>query len=631
MANPSGITYGVDTGLLIQMSKDYQQLLNTLKNKTANSNKLDKDPVLDAKVDATISLLEKQLKEVGELTKRAKEANELAKSTKLTDVQKKVLLEELQKDFSITLKTFEKTPKDLTDFMKEFRNIAGATDLKRTFEEISTLSKKISEIAEYNKKIESSRKKLFNDVVGDDWNSGLKGVGKSALFGALGSAVGVLGPFSAFLNPVGSFLKKEAPTIIGALKRKKQVISPTESDILRNGGNVGKAIVWQTRELSKNMQVGEEGLLNLGNSIGGLSGFFRNIKTPLWGIRNNILTKDNLGRILKTGLAGVIIGVTLSEMASGVIDTFKDLIGGTSPEDSGENTANENNPWNLLNFPHNFGAALGAAAYGAGRGFSLGWDFGKETGIPVVSAPTFGLYGAGMGAGDYFFDWFKGYSNSDAITSVPILGDVYSAWGTMLNDVWDYGRAIQSWAAGDGGAALDAWKSRREQERQQREEMKAIRLNGGVPLNSTGGLTDDTIKSLQSLWFLLQFDSDSAKRGALLKNLTSLGVSSNLIETGLTPEEQSSLVSNWGTMEDQIASLKKEYSVLLLPSSDFEKRKDEATEILGLGTESNPVIVSLDEETKQTIVDNISKNVANNFVFQPPQVGLDFDFSRMRI
>ena len=633
----------IGADILIQMSKDYKDLLNTLKSKTTKSSKLDKDPVLDAKVNATIELLEKQLKEVTTLTERAKESEKLAKSTKLTDIQKKVLLEELQKDFTTTFGSFKDVPEELAGFMKDFRNVAGATDLKRTFDRISLMTKRVAEVAERNEKIDSARKKLRTDIIGDDWNSGIKGLGHKTLDSVVGSAVGILGPLSALVTPAIGFLKKEGSTIFTALKRKNtEVKVPTESALLKDGGTMGKGFVYLGRKIDGSSKEDKEGGLikslfggesgggiadSIGTAVAGSVGF-RAVKNAVNGIRNRMLTTSGFGSVLKKGLTGVTIGVALEQLAEGVSKTLGDLISGKSAEESGEETANENNPWNPLYWLYNFGAGLGSALFGAGKGFSLGWDFGKNTSIPLA-ATTFGLYGAGIEAGDYFFDWFRGYSNSDAIKKVPVLGTAYSYYGNALDALWDGGRALQAWAAGDGGVALRAWQDRLMADSALRKEESAIRKNGGVPLDATGGLSDETLRELQLLWFFLQFDLDAAKRGQLLANLTSLGVSSSLIEGGLTPEEQTALVSDWVGMEDQMASLKREYSDLLLPSSEFDTIADQLAADLGIGTEDNPMVVALDEKSKQDIASDISKNSPNNFVFQTP-LSLNFDFSGMR-
>lgn len=633
----SGVTSGIDTGLLVQISKDYRELLRTLKNKTSNSKKLDDDPKLDAKVDATIALLEKQLKEVGELSERAKEANKLAESTKLSEAQKRVLLEEIQKDFSTTLKTFEKTPEQLTGFMKEFRNIAGATDLRRTFDSISTLSKRISEVTEYNRKIDASRKKLYNDIIGEDWSKGIKGLGESALYGAIGNAAGALGPFSALLKPVGSFLKKEAPTIISALKRKKKVNSPTEAEVLKNGGNEGKAIVWQTRELKKALRKDSGSLL--GDSESSFGDFLEGIKDAalaLWGLKNSLLTEAGLGSALKLALKGVIIGVSVKEFVGGAKEAIDGLLSGKSAGEVGEDAGEGKSFWNPLIVPGVAGSATATTLWGAGQGFSEGFKFGLDTPgiLPIAAAPSFGLYGAALGGTDNFINWFDGYSDSIDLSgpfkfaeNLGIPGgkaigtwgewvdEGYSQYGNFLQSVWEQTKSLMSWSGSKGREAGEAM---------------SLAFNGGIPLDSTGGLSDDTLKKLQTLWFLLQFDPyDAGKRGVLLKNLTSLGVSSDLIQTGLTPEEQTSLLDNYGAMEDQMASLKQEYADLLVSSAEFERRRDEVSEALGLGTEDNPVVVSLDEQSKQDIADNISKNASNNLVISGP--GLNFDFSTLRV
>ena len=633
----SGVTSGIDTGLLVQISKDYRELLRTLKNKTSNSKKLDDDPKLDAKVDATIALLEKQLKEVGELSERAKEANKLAESTKLSEVQKRVLLEEIQKDFSTTLKTFEKTPEQLTGFMKEFRNVAGATDLRRTFDSISTLSKRISEVTEYNRKIDASRKKLYNDIIGEDWSKGIKGLGESALYGAIGNAAGALGPFSALLKPVGSFLKKEAPTIISALKRKKKVNSPTEAEVLKNGGNEGKAIVWQTRELKKALRKDSGSLL--GDSESSFGDFLEGAKDAalaLWGLKNSLLTEAGLGSALKLALKGIIIGVSVKEFVGGAKEAIDGLLSGKSAREVGEDAGEGKSFWNPLIVPGVAGSATATTLWGAGQGFSEGFKFGLDTPgiLPIAAAPSFGLYGAALGGTDNFINWFDGYSDSIDLSgpfkfaeNLGIPGgkaigtwgewvdEGYSQYGNFLQSVWEQTKSLMTWSGSKGREAGEAM---------------SLAFNGGIPLDSTGGLSDDTLKKLQTLWFLLQFDTyDAGKRGVLLKNLTSLGVSSDLIQTGLTPEEQTSLLSDYGAMEDQMASLKQEYADLLVSSAEFERRRDEVSEALGLGTEDNPVVVSLDEQSKQDIADNISKNASSNLVISGP--GLNFDFSTLRV
>ena len=633
----SGVTSGIDTGLLVQISKDYRELLRTLKNKTSNSKKLDDDPKLDAKVDATIALLEKQLKEVGELSERAKEANKLAESTKLSEVQKRVLLEEIQKDFSTTLKTFEKTPEQLTGFMKEFRNVAGATDLRRTFDSISTLSKRISEVTEYNRKIDASRKKLYNDIIGEDWSKGIKGLGESALYGAIGNAAGALGPFSALLKPVGSFLKKEAPTIISALKRKKKVNSPTEAEVLKNGGNEGKAIVWQTRELKKALRKDSGSLL--GDSESSFGDFLEGAKDAalaLWGLKNSLLTEAGLGSALKLALKGIIIGVSVKEFVGGAKEAIDGLLSGKSAREVGEDAGEGKSFWNPLIVPGVAGSATATTLWGAGQGFSEGFKFGLDTPgiLPIAAAPSFGLYGAALGGTDNFINWFDGYSDSIDLSgpfkfaeNLGIPGgkaigtwgewvdEGYSQYGNFLQSVWEQTKSLMTWSGSKGREAGEAM---------------SLAFNGGIPLDSTGGLSDDTLKKLQTLWFLLQFDTyDAGKRGVLLKNLTSLGVSSDLIQTGLTPEEQTSLLSDYGAMEDQMASLKQEYADLLVSSAEFERRRDEVSEALGLGTEDNPVVVSLDEQSKQDIADNISKNASSNLVISGP--GLNLDFSTLRV
>ena len=243
--------YGVDSSVLIQMSKDYNKLLETLTKKTAESSKITDE--LGYKIDEAFEFLRTRAAEVDKLNERAQKTYK--NLSKLTNEQRELALEELKKDIAITFDSFKKVPEEMTDFMATFGKVRGAADFRRTFEDISSMSKKVEAIASQNKKIverneaiEASRKRLYGDVVGEDWNSGIKGLGKSALYGALGSAAGALGPFSALLKPVGSFLKKEAPTIFGALRPKKRVITPSES-MLQREGVVGSAAVYLGRTM----------------------------------------------------------------------------------------------------------------------------------------------------------------------------------------------------------------------------------------------------------------------------------------------------------------------------------------------------------------------------------------------
>lgn len=310
--------YGVDSSVLIQMSKDYNKLLETLTKKTAESSKITDE--LGYKIDEAFEFLRTRAAEVDKLNERAQKTYK--NLSKLTNEQRDLALEELKKDIAITFDSFKKAPKEMTDFMATFGKVRGAADFRRTFEDISSMSKKVEAIASQNKKIverneaiEASRKRLYGDVVGEDWNSGIKGLGKSALYGALGSAAGALGPFSALLKPVGSFLKKEAPTIFGALRPKKRIITPSES-MLRKEGVVGSAAIYLGNEIKK-IDTGEkEGLLdNLTEGLGqgivtGLTG--SSIGTALDSIKTFVS-----GVSLPTLVGGGLIGTALYVFGKG--------------------------------------------------------------------------------------------------------------------------------------------------------------------------------------------------------------------------------------------------------------------------------------------------------------------------
>lgn len=636
----TGSSLDLDVSSLKSLSSTLKKSLDTISKKISESNKLDEKERLV--MDSAFSQLNKQFGEVSTFLERYEKASKTYNT--LTESQRKLVYSSLREDMDLLLRSTEKLPESLTEFSGLIKNVRGGKDFQKLLTNIEAISENVKQTADYNQKIlkrneaiSAARTKLKTDVIGEDWDDGLRGLGKSALYGAIGNAAGALGPFSALLRPVGSFLKKEAPTIINALKRKKKVNSPTEAEVLKNGGNEGKAIVWQTRELKKALRKDSGSLL--GDSESSFGDFLEGVKDAalaLWGLKNSLLTEAGLGSALKLALKGVIIGVSVKEFVGGAKEAIDGLLSGKSAREVGEDAGEGKSFWNPLIVPRVAGSATATTLWGAGQGFSEGFKFGLDTPgiLPIAAAPSFGLYGAALGGTDNFINWFDGYSDSIDLSgpfkfaeNLGIPGgkaigtwgewvdEGYSQYGNFLQNVWEQTKSLMSWSGSKGREAGEAM---------------SLAFNGGIPLDSTGGLSDDTLKKLQTLWFLLQFDTyDAGKRGVLLKNLTSLGVSSDLIQTGLTPEEQTSLLSDYGAMEDQMASLKQEYADLLVSSAEFERRREEVSEALGLGTEDNPVVVSLDEQSKQDIADNISKNASNNLVISGP--GLNFDFSTLRV
>ena len=306
---------GVDTSVLIQMSKDYKKLLKTLTEKTSESNKITNE--LGYKIDEAFDMLSKRAKEVEELNERA---SKIYKNlNKLTKEQQEKVLEELKKDIAITFESYSNLTDEMKDFMIEFGKVSGAADFKRTFEEITKISNRVSEVIKYNKKIlgrnetiDSARSKLKNDIMGDDsWSSGLRGVGKGALTGTIEHLSRSLGPFSAFLRPVGSFLSKEMPTIFSALGRKKRIISPTES-VLRKEGVVGSAAIYIGDEIEKLKDQEENGgLLDL-LTPDGLKVKLPSIQFP---------SSFTLGGIASSLLKGGFLAITIMGVAD-FIESF---------------------------------------------------------------------------------------------------------------------------------------------------------------------------------------------------------------------------------------------------------------------------------------------------------------------
>lgn len=636
---------GIDSSQLNAIYKLLSDSQKIIEKKISESKKLD-DREREKYMDSAYELLSKQSEEFKVLLSSLDSLTTTFDS--LSESQKKIIAEQFNKDLLTTMESLRQVPKELSEFsfLLKDKRVSGGTEFRRLIQSVDVISKnvndsaqKVKEAMDYNKSIERSRNKLKGDILGEDWSSGLRGLGKSALLGGASSALGAFGPLGPFLRPIGSFLQKEAPTILGALKRKKTVLGPVESDILKNGGNEGKAIVWQTRELKK--AIGEDDSSGLLGSLsegltgsGGLLGTLKNIATAVWGTRNNILTKANIGQALKLGLAGIIIGVSVKEFIGGAKEAIDGLLSGKSAGEVGEDAGEGKSFWNPLIVPGVAGSVTATTLWGAGQGFSKGFKFGLDTPgiLPVVAAPTFGLYDASLGGTNSFIGWFNGFSDSVDLSgpfklaeNLGIPGgkaigtwggwvdEGYAAYGDLLQNTWDQLKALMSWSGSKGREAGEAME---------------LAFNGGIPLDSTGGLSEDTLKELQTLYFLLQqnLEGNGALSGIFTRNLSALGISSKLIQEGLSPDEQRAIFSS--DMYGQYEALKSEYADLLLSSSEFDKRKESIAEALGIGTEENPVVVSLDEQSKQDIADNISKN-AGAFILSPPS--LSFDFSSVRV
>ena len=242
--------------LLSQMGKEYKTILETLVKKTSESNKITDE--LGYKLDEAYEYIKKRSDEVEELDSKIKKL--VKNSDKLTEDQQQLLEGELKKDILLLFDSFKEVPSDMKEFMLTFSNIAGAKDLHKSFESITSITKSIEDIVSYNKKIsernekiDSDREKLKEQFDASAWIENAKTFGKDTLYRSFESLSNALGPFSTLAQPAGQFLFKEVPLIFSALRRKKKIISPTEG-AMRKGGIEGASSIYLAKSIDKSLK-----------------------------------------------------------------------------------------------------------------------------------------------------------------------------------------------------------------------------------------------------------------------------------------------------------------------------------------------------------------------------------------
>ena len=317
-SSDTGTLQGVDSSsLLVEMDKEYKKLLKTLTEKTAESTKVTDE--LGYKIDAAYDILSKRSKEVSILTKRAEKTFNNLKN--LSEEQQKVVLSSLKEDIASAFQSFEDVPKDLAEITNSLGKIKGSTDLRRTFEEISAISKKVQRIADQNQKaqernlrISDSRKELLGSV--EKW-------GTRTRDSLIESSFSMLGPLSPFLSSLYRTIGDNRDAF-----RRKKVLAPTEAALRKDGSPAAMGSILVANTIKKTsggslfggssetggivdsvISGAAEGLVErlIGTSAGygGLS--------LSSGITSKLSSKGILGAA-KLGLSGLVMGVILYDL-----------------------------------------------------------------------------------------------------------------------------------------------------------------------------------------------------------------------------------------------------------------------------------------------------------------------------
>lgn len=441
MPNITGTPKGLDSAISTETSsKSIDQIASYLddllkeleKTKSYKTTSKERKEMLEKQIKS----LEKQRDELSELQKTFKEV--MKNTEHLTPEQQKKYQKEFQKELLDKFENLEKISGDMDSisaFVVDKTHKAGR-DFQKTLDDMKTFMKGANESFESMKKvytrnqeIDDARKKLKEQLLGtpEDREKGFLGSQGMML---LQSATSAFGPFKVLFDP----LFKNFSLLTTAFSKKR---SPTESDLLKNGGSAGAAAVYSTKKVVSAIEKSSD------------DSFISNLPTVLMNTGGILSTLGILASVVKGGLLAVTIGTIAASAAK---TWWEYETGEHDPGSKGAESGDNVSPLSLLTVPGELGSTF---VWGAKEGFMNNWD--SEHPILSFAPALLGGIGGSLGATSEYSAGFWGARGQDIKEGGSLgewgLGSLLIGYSNALTSINEGFRNIEDayeWAHATG-------------------------------------------------------------------------------------------------------------------------------------------------------------------------------------